>query len=288
MVFRTSSIALTTLSLDLEASRTLSSGTVGVDWSKEELVDPIEELPLVDLKGLNLIGGGDIQKVENSTTGEVSSIKTRVGNAGVRFQFGESWNLNLSASSTETPETYYKETGPLGNLTYKINGNWKIGLKAGSSAIEQKYYITILNRTFERSILIDKQYSGLLLKFTLPELFAITLSGANYKYSKTKEEIQSAYQNQFLNNYATELVSSISGLPESTSSLDFVFFASDSIDLGFFAQSTVLMSDGSRANRYEVSFNKYLKKYSLGGGIGATKTDSSTSGFAMLNVGVEI
>jgi hypothetical protein len=283
----------TQLNLDTEANRSFSAVSLGLDWQpsidkqadseKEEL-----EFPLIQLKGFSLSGGGDQQKVEDSTTGEVTTYRSRSGSVGVRFQLGESWFLNLSGSATETPETYYKESGPQGSLQYKINSNFRLGVRSGSALIEQKYSIEILNRIYERSLSLNQNYNGLIFKYTLPEVFSITLSGTQYKYSKSKEELQTAYQNQFLNNFVSEVVSSISGLPESSAAIDVMYFMTEDIDLGLYYQNSVLIVDSSRSQRGELTLTKYFDRISIGAGLGSQKTTSTSSNSVIFNLGFEL
>ncbi len=278
----------TTLFLETEVGSGFGAGHLGMEWSKQK---DFEDLYLLDA---NVSAGGSQSKSENTSTGEITVYKNQDVDAGFGIGFREMIEIHISGYSTKSPEAKFSQSGSSAELSfhYKLNSetdsdlslesndekfspSFSLGIGTGSSRIRQTISFTILNTLIERDIDFDQREVSGFVSVRPMEWLKLRLSGSSYSYSKTKEELQTAFNNRFLNYYSSDLVSTIGGLPESSVSLQGIFSINEDLDLEVRGASTKLIVDDSISKRGRVVMTKYFDTWSAGLGLSRSETAQS-------------
>lgn len=263
----------------------------------------------------DFFAGATDSSVEDPSAASSTTQKTRDFGLGIGFSSFSQWDYDLSLHSSRTPETKYSESGGLIGISFKFNlgadsadsvklnekksildeflsepdfrPKVKVGLKLGSTSIRQDFTITILNRSFDREGKLEQKSLGAFVQIDPWEWLSMRLTGTSFSYSRSKEDLQAAYNSAALNFLAEGAVNTIGGLPASNGSLRFLFFLGEQFDIELNGTKTkyLVSSDESNTGLILVSWHGQR----LGAGIGAKSTKSTgvpASGSGLLNLDV--
>lgn len=226
--------------------------------------------------------GSSQSKSTDSVTNETTITRTRTLFGLLGISYGEAVDLSADLRSTASAQTKFEQTEYNGNLTY--NFRWgssehprkiSIGFSGGESQIKQKVSFTILNTTVNKDLDIRGRQVGGSISFSLVDWASLSVSGQSYSYSKSKEDLQAAYKNRFLNNYASTVTSTIGGLPETSAQLRLSLFPIDrwQLDLESSTTKTLVDEQVEKTGRAEVIFSFGDKSL----GIGVLRGESQSS-----------
>lgn len=288
-------VQATSLVLETEAGSGYGAAHVGIEWSKKD-----------DLQGFyfgnaSAFAGGSQSKIEDTTTGNVTTIKTQDADLGIGFGYNQILELQLSGYTSRTPETKYQQSGSKFELSFrhqfsgsselsleeieeKFQPSFAVGVGSGSSRIRQTVSFTILNTPIERDIDLDQKEISGFVTAQFVEWLRLRISGSTYSYSKSKSDLQTAFNNRFLNYYTTDLVSTIAGLPESSVSLQGIFLLNSDWDLEVRGTSTKMIVDDSIARRGRVLATRYWKDWSFAGGLSRSETTQLKEFTGLFNI----
>lgn len=220
-------------------------------------------------------------KSEDSVTGEISTTRGRDLSAGAGIAYNRSWNFDLSVMSSTTPETDYRQSGAHLQTAYRYESEKLLvqpGIVFGKSKINQKLSFKILNAFVNRDVELEQQELGAFLLLAPWEWFSVRVDGSIFSYSKSKEQLQTAYASRFLNYYTSDLISNIGGLPEYSASAELVFLFSPRWDVSYLAQRTHLIVDDSESVKNQLILTYSADSWSLGGGMSQLRTSQSNEG----------
>jgi hypothetical protein len=286
-----------TLFLETEIASGYRAGHFGIEWTKQK-----------DLYGFYLLDanstvGGSQSKSTDSSSGETTVYRTQDLDAGLGFGFQDMFELHISGFNTKTPETKFSQSGTMVELSFrsdpassqesakeldseteKFTPSFSVGLGSGNARIKQTLEFTVFNRLIERDIEFDqKEFRGF-ISFIPVDWLKLKISGSSFAYSESKEDLQTAFNNFFLNYYMTDLVSTISGLPESSVSLQGVFKINTEFDLEIKGSSTKLIVDDSISRRGRILITKYFEQWTLAAGFSRSETNQSKEFAGLFNV----
>lgn len=229
---------------------------------------------------------GNRSQVE-SDTGEVEVTRGRDISLGGGMTYLTDWHTALTAYQSSTPETQFIQRGGELSFSYaQMDSHWpfSLGIGFGGSQIEQDIAFTILNRTFQRRAELEQRLARLSGTISPADWLLVKWQGQAFRYSRSKADLQAAFQSRFLNYYTADLISSISGLPEYSGSLELIFSIGDSWDISFFGQRTHLIVDDSELFRSEIMGTRYFSSWNLGLGLSRLRTSHSSETLFLVRV----
>ncbi|MGZ5280103.1 MAG: hypothetical protein ACXWC9_09185 [Pseudobdellovibrionaceae bacterium] len=221
--------------------------------------------------------GGARSQIEN-TSGEVTESNSRDFSVGADFGYSKSWFLALSADSNKAFETEYTHSTAGIQLSYthpyKNDQSWSAGIGASQGSIKQHLSAQILNTRFGRDVNLDQNESHFFIGWSpMAELF-MQIRTSFFSYSRSKQELNAAFQSPFLNTFTSELVSSIGGLPESQLQARVTYQLDPDWDLSFNTSQTKHIVDDSLSRRSEITGTYYVKAWLFEAGLGRSQSEN--------------
>jgi hypothetical protein len=240
--------------------------------------------------GWSLSGGGSKSKDENATTGATTTVNSRDFSGDVDFGFSKEWLLSLSYDSTHSNETEYTQNTIGADISYANDPpedgiGWNLGFGFYQGDIKQKFTIQILNRDVEREVTLSQKETQFSAGGSPIAKLSFQFRASSFTYSKSKQDLQTAFQNRFLNAHASDLISSIAGLPDSRLKLSIVYQLSENWDASVSGSQTKLIVDDSLSKRSELSATCYLKNWRLGGGVANSQSPTLSETTALVDLG---
>lgn len=238
--------------------------------------------------GWNISAGGSRSKEENSATGEITYTNSRDFSAGLDFGYTQTFLLSLSLDSTRTSENEYSQTTSGAAVSYHSEPAegwaWNAGAGHYQGDIKQHLSFQILNTRIERDVSLNQRETQVLLGVSPMPSLSLQLRASAFSYSKSKQDLQTAFQNRFLNTYTTDLISSISGLPESQFKLNAIYQLQDTWDLSLSSTQTKRIVDDSTSRRGEIIASHDIKDWRLGAGVARSQNDNLTDWSAIFEL----
>lgn len=238
----------------------------------------------------NLSAHRSQSKLKDESLDEVITYHGTDGSAGIGLLWGSKLNSDFSIFSNSTSETQYRQAGLAIDLSLPLSEEWAVGMGYGNSGIRQKFSFLILNQNISRELELEQKEWNFLARYTHAKWLTVSVKGRSYSYSRSKTELQAAYSNRFLNYYVTDLISSISGLPQSSVSLSFLAILNTQWEMEAIFQRTHLIVDDSESKKNQLLAayyfdNAVLSNLSLGFGVSQSETVSTKDNSLLLNLG---
>jgi hypothetical protein len=219
-------------------------------------------------------------KSEDATTGVITTYNSRHFSGGAGLAYAGAFTADLSLNSTRTPETDFTQTGGSLDLAFLhrfgeaagFRPRFSLGLGYGSSNIEQGLSFKILNRQVDRQVDLTQKRISAFVSCMPAEWVRARISASTYDYSKSKSDIQTAFNNRFLNYFTGDLVATIGGLPEYSSLAKLTFYVWETWDVEIFQSKTHLIVDDSTSTRTQVKLSKTWDAWIFGLGLARTDT----------------
>jgi hypothetical protein len=264
----------------------LSPGYTAQHFDLSHSILPIDSF---HFGGWNLSAGGSRTKYEDTSTGEISYANSRDFSAALDLGYSTDWLFSISADTSKATETQFTQTTKGANLTYSYTygdgGSFSVGAGYYEGQIKQQISFVILNRTVEREVSLDQKESEISLSWSPAKTLSISLRASGYTYSKSKQDLQTAFQNRFLNTFTTDLISSISGLPESQVKLGINYQLNEDWDLAANTSQTKRIVDETLSRRSELLATTYVNAWMIGGGFSRLQSEGMADTSALLQLG---
>ena len=239
--------------------------------------------------GLGLTAGSAVSKNENKTTGEITENTTREFSGNLAAGYNKEWLLTLSYDWSHTPDTEFKQNMTGIQLTYTHpygdGQSWGLGFGNYQGKIEHHLSFKILNTTITRDVSLDQKENQITLSFTPIRELSFLLQASSFSYSKSKQDLQTAFANRFLNTYTSDLVNSIGGLPESSAKISATYLLNEDWDFNAIFSQSKLIVDDSSLKRSELTVSRYWEAWVFGGGLGHSTGDGFSETTALLSIG---
>jgi len=240
--------------------------------------------------GWSLSAGGSKSKDENATTGEISYVNSRDFSGDIDFGYSKEWLLALSVDSTRSTETEFSQSTLGADISYANDPGedgigWNLGFGYFNGDIKQKFTVQILNRNIEREVTLSQKESQLSAGISPIAKLSLQLRASSFTYNKSKQDLQTAFQNRFLNAHVSDLISSIASLPDSRLKVSAVYQLSEDWDLSASTSQTKLIVDDSISRRNELSATYYMKSWRIGGGVASSQSPTLSETSALVDLG---
>ncbi len=238
--------------------------------------------------GWDFSAGGARTK-NQSSAGEETISNSRDASGAVDFGYAKEWTFTLSGDTNHATETEYTQNSAGLGFSYRHaldeNRSFNFGLGTYRGNIKQHLSFVILNTHIERDVTLDQKETQISVGFAPAKSLSLRLQASLFTYNKSKQDLQTAFQNRFLNNNASDLITSIAGLPESVFKLSGTYQLNSDIDLNLSTSQTKHIVDDSTSRRSELTGAYYWQSWLLGGGIGRQQTEATTELTALVNIG---
>jgi len=235
------------------------------------------------------LGAGGARSKNEDGSGDVTESNSRDFALGADFGYSKSWFLALTADSNKATETEYSQSTAGAQLSYthqlENDRSWSVGIGASQGSIKQHISVQILNTRFGRDVHLDQNEAHFFVGWSPMKDLLLQLRASSFSYSRSKQELQTAFQSPFLNTFTSDLVSSIGGLPESQLQARATYQLNSEWDLTVITSQTKRIVDNSLSRRGEITGTYYMEAWLLEAGLGRSQSENTTELSGIFAVG---